>query len=120
MASLDMSISVIVNDCSQPNRSSMRHLLNHLLFMGTILAPLPSAGIASAQPYTTHFLSVSNARQAEISQQKAVAIAQKHVNGRVLSVSRSASSYRVKILNRKGNIQVVTVNASDGVILSTR
>lgn len=104
----------------QSNRSSMRRLLNYLLIMGAILAPAPGAGTASAQPYAVQFLSVSNARQSEISQQKAAAIAQKHVNGRVLSVSRSASNYRVKILNRKGNIQVVTVNASDGAILSTR
>lgn len=98
----------------------MRRLLNPLLIMSAILILLPGSGIASAQPYTVQFLPASNARQTEISQQKAVAIAQKHVNGRVLSVSRSASSYRVKILNRKGNIQVVTVSASDGAILSTR
>jgi uncharacterized membrane protein YkoI len=96
----------------------MRRLPNYLLIISYLL--IQGVGIASAQNHSNNFFHTTSGRQTEISQQQAAAIAQKHVSGRVLSVNRSTNSYLVKILNSKGNIQVVTVSARDGAILSTR
>jgi uncharacterized membrane protein YkoI len=95
---------------------------NYLLLIGflSLLGSIQNTGAVFAQNQLTHFLYAANNRQAGISQQEAAAIAQRYVNGRILSISRSSSNYRVKILNNKGNIQVVTVSASDGTVLSTR
>ncbi|MDT8363324.1 MAG: PepSY domain-containing protein [Nitrosomonas sp.] len=60
------------------------------------------------------------AKRTGISPQEAAAIAQRSIGGRVLSVSHESPHYRVKILNTKGNIQVVTVDARSGAILSAR
>ncbi len=59
-------------------------------------------------------------KSAGISPQEAAAIAQRSIGGRILSIDRDASHYRIKILNDKGHIQVVTVDVDSGVILSTR
>lgn len=96
----------------------MRCLPNCLLIISYLL--IQDVGIASAQNHANNFFRTTSGRQAEISQQQATAIAQKYVSGRVLSVNRSTNSYRVKILNSKGNIQIVTVSTRDGAILSTR
>lgn len=51
---------------------------------------------------------------AEISQQQAADIAQNQFSGRVLSVKLSGQEYRVKLLNRKGQVRVVRVDAKSG------
>ncbi|SDW58425.1 PepSY domain-containing protein [Nitrosomonas communis] len=55
----------------------------------------------------------------EISQQQAVAIAQQHIPGRLLSVQRVPDSYRVKILSNTGTVRIVTINANSGAVIAT-
>jgi len=67
----------------------------------------------SAQPLTSN-------QQTSISQQKAIVIAQQHFSGRVLAINHVDDTYRIKILNQKGIIHTVVINATDGTILPTR
>lgn len=60
----------------------------------------------------------SVSQQSEISQRKAIAIAQKHIKGRVLDIKPENGVYRVKILSDRGMIHVVRVNAANGKIIS--
>lgn len=78
-------------------------------------------GFSSAVTYAQrnpHFYQTS-AQSTEISQQQAVAIAQRHFPGRLLSVQRMASSYRVKILSTKGIVHVVTIDANSGEVVAS-
>lgn len=51
-----------------------------------------------------------------ISKQEASASAQQAYSGRVLSVKLKKSTYKVKIINSKGQVRVIKVNASNGKI----
>ena len=57
-------------------------------------------------------------QQGKISQRKAIAIAQKHIQGRVLDIRPENGIYRVKILSDKGMVHVVRVDAANGKIIS--
>ena len=57
-----------------------------------------------------------NHAQTEISQQQAVTIAQRYTHGRLLSVQRTDDHYRIKILNHKGAVHIVTINAKSGAV----
>jgi len=54
--------------------------------------------------------------QIQISQQQAVTIAQRYTHGRLLSVQRMDDHYRIKILNHKGAVHIVTINAKNGEV----
>ena len=51
---------------------------------------------------------------AEISQQQAAQIAQQAFSGRVLSIKLSGNHYRVKLLNSKGQVRIISVDANSG------
>ena len=55
-----------------------------------------------------------------ISEQQAVAIAQRHFKGRVLAISRANNRYRIKILSDQGAVHTVLVDAQTGAVVSTR
>ncbi|MBX3629632.1 MAG: PepSY domain-containing protein [Nitrosomonas sp.] len=57
-------------------------------------------------------------QHSEISQRKAIAIAQKYIKGRVLDIKQHGDIYRVKILSEKGSVHIVQVNAIDGEIIT--
>lgn len=54
--------------------------------------------------------------QTEISEQQAITIAQRHIQGRVLDIKRSEDIYRVKILSYQGSVHIVKVSVIDGKI----
>jgi len=54
-----------------------------------------------------------------ITQRRAIAIAQDHINGRVLDIKQQGGVYRVKILSEKGSIHIVQINALDGKIIAS-
>lgn len=56
---------------------------------------------------------------AEISEQKAVAIALQNFSGRVLAINHSKDTYRIKMLSRNGTVHIILINAVDGAIMST-
>ena len=55
---------------------------------------------------------------AEVSKEEAVSTAQQVHPGRVLSVKREGSAYRVKILSESGEVRVVLVEISSGKVVS--
>lgn len=71
--------------------------------------------MADWQGQTANVYKTGN-QQANISQQQAIAIAQQHIEGRVLDIRRSNGIYRIKILSDQGSIHVVQVSAIDGKI----
>jgi hypothetical protein len=58
-------------------------------------------------------------QQDGISEQAAVAIAQKKINGRVLAIRRINNIYRIKILSNQSTVHIVAVNAINGTIMSS-
>ena len=56
----------------------------------------------------------SAASQGADNKQQAVEIAQQQFSGRVLSVKRQGDTYRVKILNAKGDVRIIKVKAANG------
>lgn len=90
-----------------------------LRFVSFFLVAMQISGYSFSQPQSTVYrMAVS--QRSEISPQQAAAIVQQSVGGRILSVHLESSHYRVKILNDKGHIQIVTVDIRSGAILSTR
>lgn len=63
-------------------------------------------------------LAVSNLAWANLSRDDAAAVAQRASGGRVLSVDKSESSgqpvWRVKVVTRTGDVQVILVNVATG------
>ncbi|MXS84521.1 peptidase [Nitrosomonas sp. HPC101] len=55
-----------------------------------------------------------------ISEQRAIAIAQRHFKGRVLAINRTDNLYRVKILSDRGIVHTVLINAQNGAVVSTQ
>ena len=65
-------------------------------------------------------LVVSNLVWANVSRDDAAALAQRASGGRVLSIDKSESSgqavWRVKVITRAGDVQVILVNVATGEI----
>ncbi|MFZ1711468.1 MAG: hypothetical protein WAT53_00175 [Nitrosomonas sp.] len=89
------------------------------LFFSFFLIAMQIAGYSFSQPQGMVYLKTADNRT-RISPQEAAVIVQQSIGGRVLSVNMDSSGYRVKILNNKGHIQIVTVDVLSGAILSTR
>ena len=51
---------------------------------------------------------------AEISRDAAAAVAQRVSGGRVLSVEKAGSAWRVKVVTAKGEVRVIMVDAATG------
>ncbi|MCB1984107.1 MAG: PepSY domain-containing protein [Burkholderiales bacterium] len=80
-----------------------------------LITSLPVNVMAERHDLTENLYKTGN-QQANISQQKAISIAQRHIKGRVLDIRRSDNIYRIKILSDQGSIHVVKVSAIDGKI----
>lgn len=78
------------------------------------ISPVATAGQNNV---LSHYLLASNQH---ISEQTAVTIAKKHINGRVLAVNRTEGTYRIKILSEKGTVHIVSVNSADGSVSTAR
>ena len=68
----------------------------------------------------TTLLVVSNLAWANLSRDDAAAVAQRASGGRVLSIDKSESSgqpvWRVKVVTRAGEVQVILVNIATGEV----
>lgn len=73
----------------------------------------PPAATAGQNNALSHYILASNQ---QISEQAAVTIAKQHINGRVLTISRTNNAYRIKILSDKGTVHIISVNSSDGSV----
>jgi len=90
-----------------------------LLLLSFFLVAIQIAEYSFSRPQGVDYL-MTVSKHTDISPQEAAAIVQQSVGGRVLSVSHESSHYRVKVLNDRGHIQIITVDARSGAILSAR
>lgn len=70
-----------------------------------ILTLLSSTSLVQARPEPGNGAS---------NKQQAVEIAQQQFPGRVLSVKHKGETYRVKILNQKGDVRIIKVKSANG------
>jgi hypothetical protein len=102
-----------------PQRSWMkifyRFILSVLVLL-TIFASYASAESTHNSPSTYY---QTSDQQDGISEQAAVAIAQKQINGRVLAIRRINNIYRIKILSNQSTVHIVAVDAMNGAIKSS-
>lgn len=71
--------------------------------MKHLLAPICAALLLLAAP-----------AWADISRDDAAAVAQRASGGRVLSVEKAGSAWRVKVVTAKGEVRVIMVDAATG------
>ncbi|WP_297743821.1 PepSY domain-containing protein [Nitrosomonas sp.] len=93
-------------------------IYRYCVLMLVLIASFSSGATTAFAQKNLRYHHASN-QLAEISQQQAVAIAQQHVPGRLLSVQRTTESYRVKILSHKGTVHVVTIDSRSGAVIAT-
>jgi uncharacterized membrane protein YkoI len=65
-------------------------------------------------PICAALLLVSAPAWADISRDDAAAVAQRASGGRVLSVEKAGSAWRVKVVTAKGEVRVIMVDAATG------
>ncbi|MDP3761904.1 MAG: peptidase [Ramlibacter sp.] len=65
-------------------------------------------------PICAALLLLSAPAWADISRDDAAAVAQRASGGRVLSVEKAGSSWRVKVVTAKGEVRVILVDAATG------
>lgn len=87
-----------------------RSFLLTIVLATCFISPVATAGQNNA---LSHYHLASNQT---ISEQAAVTIAKQHIKGRVLAVSRTDTTYRIKILSDKGTVHIVSVNSTSGAI----
>ena len=94
--------------------------------MKTIIFPLLLTLFAllsmplSAAPYQQSNRQFEDADRRHISRQQAADIAQREHPGRVLGVKRNAKNYRVRTLNRRGELRETRINARNGKVVRRR
>lgn len=76
---------------------------------------------AAAQPnFKTGYSQIGNrSGPANITEQKAITIAQQNFSGRVLTINHLENAFRVKMLSRHGTVHIIMINDEDGVIISS-
>lgn len=90
-----------------------------LSFTAIILVSSTFWAIADPTPNSSTSYHTSD-QQSGISEQAAVAIAQRHINGRVLAIRLDNNIYRIKILSNQSTVHIVAVNAINGKIMSSQ
>ncbi len=91
--------------------------LQKIFLIALLITFFPTPAFSGSYQLVTNLVRTSN-NQTEISQQNAIAIAQRQIKGRLLDVKRSGDVYRIKILSDQGSIHIVQVSATDGTIKS--
>ncbi len=86
-----------------------------LLTVVLVICFTPPAATAGQKNTLSHSFLASNQTN-NISEQAAVTIAKQRINGRVLAVSRTNNTYRIKILSDKGTVHIISVNSNDGSV----
>ena len=89
-----------------------------LVIVMLMTGPITQA-IAGWQSSTTKYYRTGSNPLTDITEQKAIAIAQQNFKGRVLSINHADNIFRIKILNNQGTVHTILINATDGSIIST-
>lgn len=95
----------------------MKISYHFFLLIVVILGGFTSPVIADSNYKPSYYQ--ANDQQDSISEQAAVAIARKQINGRVLAISRENNVYRIKILSDQSTVHIVAVDAINGMVKSS-
>ena len=96
----------------------MKIFSRFILIITVILVYFTSQAVADSKRNPSTYYQTSD-QQDGISEQAAVAIAQKQINGRVLAIRRINNIYRIKILSNQSTVHIVAVDAINGTIKSS-
>ena len=100
-------------------RPWMKYFYQFILAISVLLAFFSSYALAESRHNSSSTYYQTSDQQDGISEQAAVAIAQKQINGRVLAIRRINNIYRIKILSNQSTVHVVAVDAINGTIKSS-
>lgn len=90
-----------------------------ILMIAMMLAGSSAQVLAGSQSSgATNYHRTSSAPSADITEPKAITIAQQHFKGRVLAINHSDNAYRIKILSNQGTVHIIRINAADGTVIS--
>ncbi len=89
-----------------------------LVIVMVTVGPITGA-IADWQSDVVNLYRTGGSQSAGITEQKAIAIAQQHFKGRILTINHSDDIYRIKILSNQGTVHIILINATNGTIIST-
>ena len=95
----------------------MKIFYQFILSISVLLVFFTSYALAELKHNSSPPNYLTSNQQDGISEQAAVTIAQKKINGRVLTISRVNDAYRIKILSNQSTVHIVTVNAINGKII---
>jgi hypothetical protein len=102
-----------------PQRPWKKTFYRFILSVLVLLAFFTSYASAESTRNSPSTYYQTSDQQDSISEQAAVAIAQKKINGRVLAIRRINNIYRIKILSNQSTVHIVAVDAINGTILSS-
>ena len=88
-----------------------------LVVVMLMTGPITQA-ISEWQSNATNYYRTGSNSFTDITEQKAIAIAQQHFKGRVLAINHADNIYRIKILNNQGTVHTILINATDGSVIS--
>ena len=97
----------------------MKIFSRFILSISVLLAFFTSYVLAESKHNSSSPYYLTSNQQDGISEQAAVAIAQKQINGRVLAIRRLNNLYRIKILSDQSTVHIVTVDAINGTVMSS-
>ncbi|MBY0482930.1 PepSY domain-containing protein [Nitrosomonas sp.] len=89
-----------------------------LVIVMLMTGPITQA-MAGWQSSASNYYRTGSNSLTDITEQKAIAIAQQHFKGRVLAINHDDNIYRIKILSNQGTIHTILINARDGSVIST-
>ena len=97
----------------------MKIFYRYILSISALLAFYTSYALAESKHNSSSSYYLASNQQDGISEQAALTIAQKQINGHALKISRVNDVYRIKILSNQGTVHIVTVNTINGKIMSS-
>jgi len=98
----------------------MNRVWKILAIMMALTAPnAPSIAGGQNNNENHHRTGTGTSTVTEITEQKAITIAQQHFKGRVLAVNQNGHIYRIKILSHLGTVHTALIDARDGSVIST-
>lgn len=112
-----LHLSIFILRCARPSKMKIIHRI--LLVIVFLLVCFISRAVADSQPTLSNYYRTSG-QQNGISEQAAVAIAQRQIHGRVLAIRLENNVYRIKILSNQSTVHIVAVSAINGKIMSSQ
>ena len=97
----------------------MKIFYRFILAISVLLAFFTSSVLAESKHNSSSSYYLASNQQDGISEQAAVTIAQRQINGHALKINRVNDVYRIKILSNQSTVHIVTVNTINGKIMSS-